>query len=113
MRMADRNPRSHDLGGRIMLTLPTPKSPEQSMWSRALCLMLIDAIDGPCDITGAADPDGSIEARQTARFKVEVVHEDFVLRCIGAGLDPDAVSQAFRAGKIDRDYLDHAFRALG
>lgn len=86
--------------------------PERRLFMRALCHMLIDAIDGPCDKKPEYDADGSYEARKTARFMVETCHEDFNLRCECSGLDPEAVSQAYRVGKIDRGDVEHAFRML-
>ena len=87
---------------------------QQRMWAKSVCLMIMDALDGqttepnpPWDVEGDV-----AQSRAISRWQIETKEDQYQIACIGSGIDPDALSDAFRAGLVDRSHAEAIFRRL-
>ena len=84
----------------------------ERLWTRAWCLLIEDAIDGPQSGDPGSDIEGRFESRLTAHKRVAECHDDLVLRCDMIGLDAEAVAGYFRNGYIERSQIEGVFRSV-
>ena len=89
-------------------------SGQQRMWAKSVCLMIMDAIDGPTDADNPPwDQEGDVsQSRAVSRWQIETKEDMYCVACICAGISPDALSDAFRAGLVDRGHAEGVFRRL-
>lgn len=71
-------------------------TPEQRLWQAVLGQAVADAM--------MEDPQSSesVDARKSARFWFGVADRNFRWVCEMAGMNPDAVSEAWRDGRVSR-----------
>ena len=71
-------------------------TPEQRLWQAVLGQAISDAM--------MEDPQSSesVDARKSARFWFDFADRNFRLVCEMAGMNPDAVSEAWRDGRVSR-----------
>jgi hypothetical protein len=84
-------------------------SPEQHLWQKVVEQAFVDA-------TAGAAPSDDARAgtdRRKASDWIRGCGRDFRMVCGLAGMDPDFLSDAFRAGRVQRVFLKNASGSRG